>query len=129
MNPDGTVMPMKGPAFEDQLSKDFGEDKPGMYVWDINYYIPVEKVFALTFFKQVFSVKSIGYVFRNYTPTIGKQYFLSFFKIKFRSKRACSRRTNLLKQDGIRTLPPGHFPGAFLQKCYTHCIRVLGECL
>jgi len=29
MSSDGTIMPLKGPAFEDQLKKDFGNDQPG----------------------------------------------------------------------------------------------------
>lgn len=53
MNPDGTVMPMKGPAFEDQLSKEFGVDKPGMYVKDIRPTCYIEKV-LIAFFSSKF---------------------------------------------------------------------------
>ena len=30
MHPDGSVMPLKGPAFDDTLNQEFGDEKPGM---------------------------------------------------------------------------------------------------
>ena len=32
MNADGSVMPMKGPAFDDTLKEEFGDEKPGEWV-------------------------------------------------------------------------------------------------